>query len=440
MLGLGLERFLPLALYLAALAAIVLSLAWRPAVGLYYLILLIPLQTLRYRLAPFPLGESVVGIILLAVLAGLLFRGQLRAPRPWLSRPLALYSLFTFASLFWGVRFLGPAFPFAPRLGDWLDYMLMPILLLAACSALQSPSQLRLALLLMAAAALLLNISIWNRLSERDLSTYSDGLAVTGAMGYAGVNGLAAFQAQFAALLLAAASRLRHLPLKSACWALAAFTLLCLMYSFSRGGYAAFLAACFLLALLAQRTLLIPLAILLFAWPTLVPTAVKARVEMTYQPSYGALDSSSETRLLLWSDALALARYQPILGTGFQTYAYMDRVGMSQGGAYADTHNYFVKVLLETGLAGLALFLWLLWRMARTGYSLFRLAPDPLLQALGLGLTVWVAASAAANLFGDRWSFLQVNGYLWILAGMASRAHALIPPPSPEPTHAAPSL
>jgi len=27
-----------------------------------------------------------------------------------------------------------------------------------------------------------------------------------------------------------------------------------------------------------------------------------------------------------------------------------------------------------------------------------------------------------ANCFGDRWSFLQVNGYMWVIAGLLARA------------------
>jgi hypothetical protein len=28
----------------------------------------------------------------------------------------------------------------------------------------------------------------------------------------------------------------------------------------------------------------------------------------------------------------------------------------------------------------------------------------------------------AANFFGDRWTYLQVNGYLWVVCGLVARA------------------
>ena len=68
-------------------------------------------------------------------------------------------------------------------------------------------------------------------------------------------------------------------------------------------------------------------------------------------------------------------------GTGFNTYAYMGRVG-----DYKDTHNYFIKVLVETGVLGFLLFLALILRFFWSGLMLHWKARDPLAKALGLGL------------------------------------------------------
>ena len=119
-------------------------------------------------------------------------------------------------------------------------------------------------------------------------------------------------------------------------------------------------------------------------------------------------------------DALQLIDANAIAGTGFNTYAYMHRVGQ-----YEDTHNFFLKVLVETGVLGLLLFLWLIVRTFRTGFGLFRRSKDPFFAALGLGLAGWVVAAMAANCFGDRWTYLQVAGYMWVIAGLVARALAL---------------
>ena len=117
-------------------------------------------------------------------------------------------------------------------------------------------------------------------------------------MGYAGTNGLAAFEAQFATFLLALAAFERRLLLRLGYYALSAFSVLCLMYSLSRGGYAALFAGCLFLGVVKQRKLLVLMTLFLLTWTLIVPQAVTERVSMTQQE--GGLDHSSELRLTLW--------------------------------------------------------------------------------------------------------------------------------------------
>ena len=105
---------------------------------------------------------------------------------------------------------------------------------------------------------------------------------------------------------------------------------------------------------------------------------------MTYDG--GELDHSSETRITLWQDAMQVFDSNVIVGSGFNTYAYMHRVGN-----YEDTHNFFLKVLVETGVFGLALFLWLLAKTFRVGLAFSRKAKDPFYASLGLGLAGMVS-------------------------------------------------
>jgi O-antigen ligase len=246
-------------------------------------------------------------------------------------------------------------------------------------------------------------------------------------MGYAGVNGLAAFTAQVSTFLIALAGFERKIWLRLGYYLLAGFSALCLMYSLSRGGYVAFLVGCFIIGLLKQRKLLLLLGIFLLTWTTVVPPAVQQRVEMTYDLQGGGLDNSAATRLSLWSNAVEVFNANAVFGTGFNTYEYMHLNKRTDGGEgyYADTHNYFVKVLVETGVVGLILFLWILTRIFGDGFHLFRHTSDPFFASLGLGIIGWLVCAIVANLFGDRWSFLQVNGYMWVIMGLVYRANEL---------------
>ena len=429
-LGLGLEGYLPYVLYCGAIVAFLLAIFWRPTAGIFFLLPLIPLQTVRYRLNGMPLGASLFGIMLIGVALGLWRNGLPVFPKsPW-TRFLALFALFTFLSLCLGSFYLEKPMPLPgdSRFGVWQEYMIMPALLLLTASAARNKRQIQAIVLVMCVSTFALDRTFWNEVSGRDFSTYTEDLhGGGGSMGYAGANGLAAFAAQVATFLFALAGFESKKWLRAGYYSLAGFTVVCLVYSLSRGGYAAFIAGCLLVGLAKQRKILVLLVVFLFSWTTIVPPAVEQRVDMTYDHTSGDLDNSSNTRLSLWSNAMEVFHGNAVLGTGFDTYEYMRLNRRTDGvsGYYADTHNYFVKVLVEMGIAGFILFLWLLGRILGQGFRLFRRAQDPFFKSLGLGVVGWVVCAVVANLFGDRWTFLQVNGYMWVIAGLVCRAYEL---------------
>jgi putative inorganic carbon (hco3(-)) transporter len=445
----GLEGYVPYALYLLALTSLILSIFWKPIAGIFYLVPLIPLQTIRYRTNGLPLGESLVGVMLLGVAIGLLRQGRPIFPKSKWTRVIVVYGLFTYGSLCLGAFFLNQSFPLPgnPRFGTWQEYMVMPALLLLTAATAPTKRQIQALIALMCLSTFAADKSFWNSISDRDMSSYSEDLHQEGgSMGYAGTNGLAAFAAQATTFLLALAAYERRSWTKIAYYALALFTLVCLMYSFSRGGYVAFLVGWLFLGVMKQRKLLILLICFAFSWAVLVPQAVRERIEMTYDPQSGMLDNSASTRLSLWNNAMDVFGSNMFLGTGFNTYEYMHLNKRTDGGTgyYQDTHNYYVKVLVETGIVGLFLFLWVLSCFITDSYKLFRHAKDPFYASLGLGLMGWVICAVVANLFGDRWSFLQVNGFMWVLGGLVIHAltaeHALetaLSPAAQDETEAA---
>src|SRR3989442_14817584 len=104
---------------------------------------------------------------------------------------------------------------------------------------------------------------------------------------------------------------------------------------------------------------------------------------------------------------MQLFHQNPILGTGFNTYSYLGRTEK-----YRDTHNYYLKVLVETGIVGLLVFLWLLWGMFHLGFRLFQTAEDPFLRSLGLGFAVVVVCALAGDLFFGRLTFFRGECFL----------------------------
>lgn len=413
----GLEGIVAPVLYVLMWVTFLLSLLWRPQVGIYVLAYTLPLQTVRYRLHGMFLGAQFVDLLLLGVFLGLALRRQSVIPKAPICRFLLMLTVFSYFSLWEGAYFINAPLPLwisDPRFSDWKNYVEMFFMMMVVSSAIRDKKQVRTLFIIMAFSVLAVNRNYMNILANRDLSHFSyEGRVDEGLMGYAGVNGFAAFEAMVFSMLVAGYVYTQRMWLKISLVSLAATCVYCLLYSFSRGGYAGAVGGFIAIGLLKKRSFVVLAALLFLTWQTLLPQSVQERINMTTETNQqGELaDHSAEARLILWQDAIGIFKRNPLTGTGFQTYWYMARVG------YRDTHNYFLKVLVETGVVGMFLFLLLLWKMFRLGYALFLGAEDRFWSAVGLGFVAVLFSSMISNCFGDRWTYQQLDGYLWIILG-----------------------
>jgi hypothetical protein len=428
----GLEEYVPLALYLGAIVAFLLSLFWRPQAGLYFLIPLLPLQTIRYRIVDFPLGNKLIDILLLGVVLGAVFKGGFRFAKTPMNKLLIVFGIFCYIELWRGAFFLNSAMPLSlgdPRFSNWKNYMVMFIIFAVVVSVIKDVKQIKIIVVLMCLSVLAVDKGFYGTMSDRDLSHFSYEVRDGGLLGYAGVNGVATFEAGFMLFLLGLSAFQKRKSLKLAIWALATFSGYCLLFSFSREAYAGILVGLFFLGLVRQRWLLLVLVVFLMGWQSIVPTSVQERVLMTYDKNEQQLDTSAQDRVSLWNDAVDLFHQNPALGAGFDTYQWQHRVGV-----YTDTHNYFLKVLVETGVLGLMFFLFVLARMTRLGVKLYRSAEDPFLQSIGLGFALLMTCVFVANFFGDRWLYVEVNGFLWVMLACVVRGQMIESQRKEEPT------
>src|SRR5262249_46417109 len=277
-LNIGLEAAAPYFLYAAGIIAFILSICWRPIAGIYYLVPLIPLQTVRYFMNRFPLGQSVVDIILLGVAIGIMRRRKWIFPKTPFTFVLGIFAVYSYICLWNGAFYLKADLPLwfnNDRLTEWKNYITMPLLFFLTTAAVENVKQIRTLVLLMCFAILLLNKSFHDTVAARDFGNFSEDLRDEGSMGYAGVNGLAAFEAQVFPFLMALWGIEKGALLRIGYVALAVFSADCLMYSLSRGGYVAFLMGWLFLGIVRYRLLLLLLVVFLFTWQTMVPNAVR---------------------------------------------------------------------------------------------------------------------------------------------------------------------
>jgi len=409
-----------IALYATVIAGALLAVSWRAEIGIYLLTFILPLQTTRYHLHPFPLGGKIVDILILCSIAGALLRPPPKlSRRPAIIRFLAWMALFYLVSLFRGAFFLGTSMPLwfnDERLVDYKNYIVMPLLALVTMMIVRSRRQIAMILILSCATLAAVDYSYLKTSAGRDFSHYAEETRDAGPLGYAGENGLASYAVEIAACLIPFLALRRFIAGKTLLLGLLAASITCILFSYSREAYLALAGSICFIALVRIRWLIIPILAAALAWQTILPVAVQERMSMSYSSTDNGfapqLDASGQERIILWTDAWQLIRENPIIGTGFMTYSHLSRVG-----TYRDTHNFYLKMLVETGVLGLLLFVIQLCLFFREGWHLFRTSKDPFFSLLGVGFASLLLSAAIVNFFGDRWLYIQVDSNLWILLG-----------------------
>ncbi|QEE28611.1 O-antigen ligase family protein [Terriglobus albidus] len=409
-----------IALYGSVVLGALLTLAWRSEIGIYILSVLLPLQTTRYHLHAFPLGSNIVDILLLCVFIGTVIRPPSKlAYRPRIAIFLVCIAIFYFLSLWRGAFYLGGELPIwfsDHRLVDYKNFIVMPLLAFAVVRAIRTKRQIVTIIILCGLTSVAVDYSYLKSSFGRDFTHYSEETRDAGPLGYAGENGLASYLVEATAFVLPLIVIKKNPRLRLFALTVAVANTVCLLFSYSREAYLALAVILCFLAVVRVRALFIPILLLAIGWQAILPLAVRERIAMTYSRSdvsmEAELDASAQERVMLWSDAMVLFRENPVFGTGFLTYAELSRVG-----SYKDTHNFYLKMLVETGLVGLCLFILQLLLLLREGMRLFTRARDSLLSLIGLGYAAMIVAATIVNLFGDRWMFIQVDSNLWILLG-----------------------
>jgi O-antigen ligase len=377
----------------------------------------LPYRTMRDHFLDFPLGANALTILVIAVIVGAIIHGK-RLPKSKLYWIWLIFGVYLYISLWIGTA-IGNA-PAPLWLSDinfvtWKDYMLIPLIFAAAGLVIEDRKAIKMVVILTAITLLFIDRASLVESMSRTWTNFDEDKRGGGPLAF-GSNQTAAFLVQFGMFFWGFVQFVKQKKIKLGCYLLVAITLLAATYTFSRAGYLAILFSVFVLGILKDRKLLLVLGAFLLVWQSVVPTAVRERVNMT-QNSNGQLEASAQERVDLWENAERSILSSPIVGSGFATFQLGEHVDNLK-----DTHNWYVKVLVETGLIGLIVAALLLQQLIALSYRLFKRSSDPLYQGLGLGLLLATCSCLVSNCFGDRWTYLEITGLLWVLAGAAIRA------------------
>jgi len=199
------------------------------------------------------------------------------------------------------------------------------------------------------------------------------------------------------------------------------------LYTLSRASYLGFLPLVAVLALLSSRRRLMAglLLLLLVGSPLVVylfPTPVVKRVLYTFEPEAGqptvrlgqvAFDPSTSERLISFQQAVEGWVKRPILGYGVTGFMFMDA--------------QYPRILVETGVLGLAAFLWLVWALLRSSLRAFRALKEPTDRGLALGFLAGTAGLLTHAIGANSFIIVRIMEPFWFFAGIVTMLPMLKP-------------
>jgi O-Antigen ligase len=245
------------------------------------------------------------------------------------------------------------------------------------------------------------------------------------------------------AILGGLALETRRLRLRVAAVALVGLLALPFAFTLSRASYLGVVPAVGVLAAKSRRRrLMIGLLLSLIVTSplviALVPAPVVKRVTYTFRPEghqslrIGRLgfDPSTSARFVSFREAFDGWQRRPILGWGVTGFGFMDA--------------QYARTLVETGIIGLAAFLWLVVSVVRSGMSAFRQLSAPDERGLALGFLAGTAGLLTHAVGSNTFIIVRIMEPFWLFAGLvmilpslnAARPEAaghLVTPPATDP-------
>jgi O-antigen ligase len=301
------------------------------------------------------------------------------------------------------------------RVQDWKNFSLMPLLFFLNFKNTVNKNDIWTIFGVMCCAMFFSDYYTFNQIREHPALIGRE--QIKGTFQFLGPNEVAAFFNECTIVLMSVFYALKKGRNKWLLLILILANLYCITFLYSRGAYAGLTIGMLVLFFFKDKKLLIPLFLVLLLWQSVLPQNVVDRIKET-KTETGQLDESSQRRIDIWQQALGYFKTSPIVGIGFGSFRHL---GLDLG----DTHNIYIKILTEQGLIGIIIFLITIFCFMKEGWQLYQKGDDDLSKALGLGFFCCVCVMMVNNCFGDRWSYLEPNAYLWIFAGLVARLNVI---------------
>jgi putative inorganic carbon (hco3(-)) transporter len=408
-------------LYIGSIFVAFKTVSKETRIGFYLLVFLIPQTNLWHKLFAYPLGSSLLDILILSILLGIIYQGKgfIKTNNTKLIFILIIVSYFSLWNS--SLRFSLPP-PISTSnylLEAWKDYARMVFLYFLALNFTKDKKEQEQLIFVITLVLLLITIRSFRNFSAGITFNYDNRDPGPFASYGLNANNYGSFLVDFGVLVFSLSMFTKE-RIKKYTYLLVTFlSISAMLFTYSRGAYVGALAALVFVSL-RKRSLLIVVCILILSWQFVLPTSVVNRIAMT-EESPGKLEGSAAHRVVLWEHANELFKEHPVFGVGFRGFA----MSMPEG-ELKDTHNYFMLMLCEQGIIGFVIFLLTLLKSGYSGWRLYKISNCDFYKGLGFGLMACVVACSVTNMFGDRWSYFPTGGYFWILWGVVDRSILLV--------------
>lgn len=205
-----------------------------------------------------------------------------------------------------------------------------------------------------------------------------------------------------------------HLRLLYACGVLVSFW--AMMLTLSRTSYAALVLGLIVMAILRRRVILGWILVLAIVFQIAMPETVVQRARTILDIFGERAPSSWNARVAGWQSLSRSVFTDPLLGRGVGV------IGLSA----AD--NEYMLQLVQCGVLGLGVFLWMLWRQVRVCTEAEQLTKgDPTAEGFSIGASLAILCLAVHGLGATSFTSIRTMEQLMIVAGIVGALHYRYP-------------
>jgi len=238
-----------------------------------------------------------------------------------------------------------------------------------------------------------------------DLNNVGNYLAVRATFNH--YNDFATFLVAIFFINMGIFSSVKRMELRGVFFLLALMIIANMLFTYSRGSWVAFFSICLLLAVFVANK---RIKVMIFSMAAIFLIVVLAVPALRERLVFILQKGGDATRFRMWTTAAAIFKDSPLVGCGLGLFIdNFSKYGSASGCQYA--HNCYLQILAETGILGLASFLWIMGEVILRGYR--RLKEK--LDVIFIGVFSGFLAFLVHAFFDTQLFSLKLSIFFWLM-------------------------